>query len=268
MAKQKLIKLKQILKEMGSVLIAYSGGVDSTFLLKVATDVLGDKAIGVTARSETYPDREYKASQELTEQLGFRQITIVSEELEIEHFVSNPTDRCYYCKRELFSKLKQVAEEHNISWVVDGSNRSDLSDYRPGYQGAKELGVRHPLQEADLNKDEIRQLSRDLGLPTWDKPAFACLASRFPYGEKITPEKLKMVVAAENFLLQQGLKQVRVRHHGDMARIEAEPKVIEHLATPNIRHTIVAKLKEIGYNYVSLDLQGYRTGSMNEGRNL
>ncbi len=265
---EKLDKLKRILSEMGSVLIAYSGGVDSTFLLKVASDVLGDKAIGVTARSETYPEWEYKSSREMAREFGFKQITIVSEELEIEHFASNPTDRCYYCKRELFGKLRDVAEEHAVSNIVDGSNYSDLADYRPGHVGAKELGVRSPLEEAQLTKEEIRLLSKELGLPTWDKPAFACLASRFPYGEKITPQKVRMVAAAEKFLLKQGLRQVRVRHHGNMARLEVEPKAIDSLVTHETRQAIVAKLKEIGYTYVTLDLQGYRMGSMNEGRKL
>lgn len=259
---QKIDKLQSILAEMESVVIAFSGGVDSTFLLKVAYDVLKDKALAVTATSSTYPSRELEEAKQLAGQIGAPHIIVPSEELDIEGFTQNPPNRCYYCKRELFTKLLQVAQEHGIKYVADGSNADDLKDHRPGMQAARELGVRSPLQEAGLRKDDIRQLSRVLGLPTWDKPSLACLSSRFPYGTVITRDKLARVEAAETFLRTLGFRQLRVRHHEHIARIEIPAN--DFLVIIQKADQIVAKFKELGYNYVTLDLEGYRTGSMNE----
>ena len=216
----KLDKLKKHLKQLESVAVAYSGGVDSTFLLKIARDVLGDNVIAVTARSSTYPEREFREAAEFVRKMGIRHVVITSEELDIEGFADNPTNRCYYCKRELLSKVMEVAQSNNIRHVIEGSNVDDLGDYRPGRQAIRELGVGSPLLEAGLGKEEIRILSKKMNLPTWNKPAFACLASRFPYGQKITGDKLPVIDQAEQFLLDLGFRQVRVRHHGDIARIE------------------------------------------------
>lgn len=257
-------KLKDIIKNLGSVAVAFSGGVDSTFLSKVCKDVLDDKAIAVTATSSTYPEREFEESKRLAKEIGIKQIVIVSEETEIEGFSKNPPNRCYYCKHELFSKVGEVAKECGIKYVLDGSNFDDLGDYRPGMKAAKELNVVSPLKEAELTKDDIRELSKNLNLDTWNKPAFACLSSRFPYGEEITLEKLSMVDKAENYLRDLGFKQFRIRHHGDTARIEVAPSERIKFFNLNTMDEIGIKLKEIGFIYVTLDLLGYRTGSMNE----
>jgi uncharacterized protein len=262
--KEKLKDLTRNIKEMGSLLIAYSGGVDSTFLLKVAKDTLGERVIAVTARSPTYPSREYKQAREMAKKLGVKHLTINSEELSIPEFFSNPPNRCYYCKKELFSKLKEIALREGTDYIADGSNLDDLKDFRPGTKAAEELGIRSPLKEAGLTKEDIRNLSRDLRLPTWDKPSFACLASRFPYGDKITPKALKMVNEAEEYLHSLGFKQVRVRHHRNLARIEVSQEEIEQFLSDDPRKRIAKMLKEIGYTYVTLDLEGYRSGSMNE----
>jgi uncharacterized protein len=249
---------------MGSLAVAYSGGVDSTFLLKVAHDVLQDRAIAVTARSSTYPERELNDAAEFTRSAGIKHIIIQSEELDIEGFTANPPNRCYLCKYELFSKIKEVAGKHRIKSIAEGSNIDDLGDYRPGMQAIKELGITSPLKDAGLGKDAIRKLSKQMGLPTWDKPAFACLASRFPYGEKITQKKLAMVDRAEQYLLSLGFKQVRVRHHGDTARIEvAETERIKFFDL-ELMDNVYKQFQEIGFAYTALDLKGYRTGSMNE----
>ncbi|KAA5806455.1 ATP-dependent sacrificial sulfur transferase LarE [Thermoanaerobacterium thermosaccharolyticum] len=261
---EKYENLKKYIKELGSAVIAFSGGVDSTFLAKVCKDVLNDSCLAVTATSSTYPEREFKEALELAKEIGIRHKIIKSEELEIEGFSKNPIDRCYYCKSELFSKLKKVADDEGIEYVLDGTNADDTGDFRPGRRAAKELGVKSPLLECGFTKDDIREMSKRLGIPTWNKPAYACLSSRFPYGQEITSEKLSMVEKSEEYLLNLGFVGFRVRHHGDVARIELNPDQINMMMDENIRKKVVSKLKEIGFKYVSLDLEGYRTGSMNE----
>jgi uncharacterized protein len=260
----KLELLKSNIEKMGKLAVAFSGGVDSTFLLKVANDVLGENVLAVTARSATFPEREFKEAVEFAAGLGIKHEVIVSEELDIEGFADNPTNRCYLCKSELFTKIKEAADKRGIRFIADGSNIDDLGDYRPGLQAIKELGVVSPLREAGLTKADIRALSKEMGLPTWDKPAFACLSSRFPYGNKITREKLEMVDRAEQYLLDKGFKQVRVRHHGDLARIEVSAGERARFFSETVMDSVYEAFKKIGFTFVSLDLKGYRTGSMNE----
>lgn len=262
---EKLEKLEDIIRNLGSVLIAFSGGVDSTFLLKVCLDVLGkDKVLAVTARSSTYPARELEEAKALALKLGARHEIIESEELAVPGFSENPPERCYYCKKELFGKLVRMARERGFNFVADGSNADDTGDFRPGMKAKDELGVVSPLKEAGLTKAEIRNFSREMGLPTWDKPSFACLASRFPYGEKITAEKLDRVGKAEELLDALGFTQYRVRSHGDLARIEVSPDEIDRFFDSSLREKVTKEFKKLGFVYVSLDLTGYRTGSMNE----
>jgi uncharacterized protein len=260
----KLENLKESIGRMGSLAVAYSGGVDSTFLLKVAHDVLDANVIAVTARSSTYPEREFREATDFAQKIGVRHRVIVSEELDIEGFADNPVDRCYFCKRELFTKILDVAKQHGLKYVADGSNIDDLGDYRPGMRAVMELGVVCPLKEAGMGKDDIRILSKEMNLPTWDKPAFACLSSRFPYGQKITREKLDAIDKTEQFLMDLGFRQVRVRHHGDMARIEVSAEERRKIFDTDLMDRIHEKFRQFGFAYVALDLKGYRTGSMNE----
>ena len=261
---EKLSKLKEIVSELKSVVVAFSGGVDSTLVAKVYYDILKDNAMAVTARSETYPDFEFKEAQKLAKEIGIKHLVIDTSELAIEGFADNPPDRCYLCKTELFEKLKVIAKQYDFLNVADGANLDDTQEFRPGLKASKELNVKSPLKESGMTKKDIREVSRMLNLPNWNKPAYACMSSRFPYGQSITEEKLRMVSEAEKYLRNLGLVQFRVRHHETIARIEALPEDIHILANSPTREELLCKFKEIGFTYVTLDLEGYRSGSMNE----
>lgn len=261
----KYSRLKSILKNLGSLIIAYSGGVDSTLLLNVAVDVLGKNALAIIGRSETYPIREYEEAIQFASTIGAAWEEIKTEETDNLKFKENPVDRCYFCKTELFTKLRQVAQRKGIRWIADGSITDDLLDFRPGMKAKKEQNVCSPLLEAGLSKADVRELSKHLGLPTWDKGSFACLSSRFPYGTAITKEALQKIDAAETMLRHLGFRYYRVRYHDSKtARIEVGTEEIPRLIDPDLRNKIVADIKHLGFTYVTLDLQGYRTGSMNE----
>ena len=261
---EKQTKLKELFHSYGKIAVAFSGGVDSTFLLQSAHDTLGDRVLAVTAAPAFVPPRELQEAKDFCLLRGIRQIVIPANRLDIDSVRHNPPNRCYYCKLEIFGNILRIAEENDIPFVAEGSNTDDVRDYRPGMRAIRELGVKSPLLEAGLGKADIRVLSREMGLPTWDKPSFACLASRFVYGERITDEKLRMVDRAEQLLMDLGFRQFRVRIHGNLARIELLPEDFETLIRQNLRETVYHALKEYGFSYVTMDLGGYRTGSMNE----
>ncbi len=259
--KDKQKRLTAILQKMGQVLIAFSGGVDSAFLVYLANKILPGKVLAVTAVSATYPVKELKEAEALANKIGVKRLVIKTRELESDKFTANTPERCYFCKKELFAKLKQLAKKNKIEVVADAANVDDLDDYRPGARAGRELGIRHPLQEAGFTKQDIRKLSRSFGLPTWNKPALACLASRIPYGNKITSKNLARIGLAEKYLQAFGLRQLRVRDYGLMARIEVEPPDFTKIM--KYRKKITGYFQKLGYLYITLDLAGYRMGSLN-----
>jgi uncharacterized protein len=261
---RKYENLKALLTGMQRVLIAFSGGVDSTLLLKVAVDALDENALAATAISETTSLHERRDAVRLAEQMGVNHLLVESQELEMPEFINNPADKCYICKKHRFSAMKALADKHGCFYVLDGSNLDDQCDFRPGIRALEELGVRSPLFETEMTKSDIRRLSQQLGLPTWNKPSFACLASRIPYNHRITPQKLQQVDAGENFLRELDFSpQLRVRHYGDTARLEMAPNDIQKLAAADLRNRIVDYFKGLGFAFVTLDLEGYTMGSLN-----
>lgn len=261
---KKLLNLRNLLSEMRSVLVTFSGGTDSAFLLKIAVEILGQRVLAVTAHSEIYKESELRAAVKLARVIGARHEIFNSSELSIESFRANPKDRCYHCKSHLFSEMRNIQKKHQLDYILDGTNHDDLTDFRPGMTAASEFGIRSPLKEVALTKAEIRQLSKQSGLSTWDKPAQPCLSSRFPYGARLTDEKLRRVEKAEAFLETLGLTQLRVRVHDDMARIETSPQGIQLLLAPENNQRVIDRLTELGYKQVTIDMRGYRSGSMNE----
>lgn len=263
MLQKKYDRLRAILADMGDLIVGMSGGVDSVLLAKVAQEVLDEQALAVTADSPSLPRRELREAEELADRIRIRHLVIKTEEVNDPRYAANPVNRCYFCKTELFDRLDELARELGFRWLAYGENHDDTGDHRPGSQAAREHGVRAPLKEAEFSKADIRDLARYLGLPVWDKPAFACLGSRFPYGSEITPDKLAQVEAAEELLWQLGFRQYRVRHHDDTARIEVPPDQMATLLDRAER--LVPEFQQLGYKYVTMDLAGYQRGSMNKG---
>lgn len=261
----KVDRLYDQLQDYEKVIVAFSGGVDSTFLAEAAQNALGENALAVTAISDSYPVREMRAAQDIAKQIGIRLETVHTKELDLEGYASNPTNRCFFCKTELFDRLQPIAEKYDVGTIIYGAIPDDVGDHRPGMEAAKKMGIQAPLIDVDLTKAEIREISKEWQLPTWDKPAFACLSSRFPYGMRITKELLRQVDAAEQFLYDLGIRQFRVRHHGELARIELDAVEINLLRQQETRNRVNLHFKLLGYEHVTLDLQGYRSGSLNEG---
>lgn len=262
--KEKLGRLKEIISGLGSLAIGFSGGVDSSFLLAVAHEVLGDHVIAVTGVDASVPEREVNEAKAFCEDRGIRHILCTVDPLKEEGYRNNSPDRCYFCKHGIFTEVKKIADEYGIEYMAEGSNMDDIGDYRPGLKAAAELSVKSPLREAKLYKSDIRLISKAMGLPTWSKPAYACLASRFVYGEEITEEKLHIIDRAEQFLIERGFFEERVRMHGNIARIEVPPADIPRLASDEVREAVYEEFKKLGFLFVTLDMKGYRTGSMNE----
>lgn len=261
---KKISKLKNYLGSIDSAIVAFSGGVDSTFLLKIASGILKDKVIAVTAKSPTFTQTELKDSKTIAQELKVKQVIIETGELQNKSFTANDKERCYYCKNELLGLISKYAKKNNFNYILDGSNYDDMNDYRPGAKAVKKWGVLSPLKEAGLTKEEIRTASKELGLSTWDKPAAACLASRIPYGTKITEDLLQKISSAESVLKKLGFRQVRVRHHGNIARIELPTHDMHKILDSKIKNTVIKSLKKLGYIYITLDIEGYTTGSMNK----
>ena len=261
--REKLNKLREIISELGSLAVGFSGGVDSSFLLAVAHEVLGDNVIAVTGVDASVPEREVNEAKAFCEARGIRHILCTVDPLKEEGYRNNSPDRCYFCKHGIFTEVKKIADEYGIEYMAEGSNMDDIGDYRPGLKAAAELSVKSPLREAKLYKSDIRLISKAMGLPTWSKPAYACLASRFVYGEEITEEKLHMIDRAEQFLIEHGFFEERVRMHGNIARIEVPPADIPRLASDEVREAVYEEFKKLGFLFVTLDMKGYRTGSMN-----
>jgi len=262
---EKTEKIKSLIREMDSTLVAFSGGVDSTLVLALAHEVMGARTLAVTAQSASVPNREMQASRQLAKEIGARHLVVRTEEMSNPEYRANPANRCYHCKTELYSNLKKVAEQNNISTILNGINLDDLGDYRPGIDSAREQGVRSPLVEAEFSKQDVRDLSRAMGLSIWNKPAMACLSSRIPYGQPVTAEKLSRVEQAEDLLLSFGFKQVRVRHLGTKASIELDQNEIPlYQSDESIQRSVKEKLMALGFSCVVLNPEGYRMGSLNE----